>query len=128
VVVFGQMMVALVFAELSVVYPLAGALYQWARRLVGYRYGWFVGWIYGWALLVTIASIDLGAAPYILDVLGVQPEPWITVLLAVGLCLLHSVINLCGVKITAIITNLGLIVEVGMTVVLGGKNIILLSW
>ena len=32
-VVFGQMMVALVFSELSVVYPLAGALYQWARRL-----------------------------------------------------------------------------------------------
>ena len=53
------MMVVFVFSELSVVYPLAGALYQWGRRLVGYRYGWFVGWIYGWALLVTIGTLPL---------------------------------------------------------------------
>lgn len=43
VVLIGQSLVALVFAELSVVYPMAGSLYQWARRLVGPRYGWLVG-------------------------------------------------------------------------------------
>jgi amino acid transporter len=32
VVVVGQLLVALVFADLSVRYPIAGGLYQWAAR------------------------------------------------------------------------------------------------
>ena len=43
----GQLLVALVFSELPVELPLARSLHQWARRLVGPRYGWFVGWAYG---------------------------------------------------------------------------------
>lgn len=43
IVVAGQVLVALIFAELAVIYPMAGALYQWARRLIGPRYGWLVG-------------------------------------------------------------------------------------
>src|SRR6185436_4967497 len=57
IVVGGQALVVLVFSEVAATYPLAGALYQWARRLVGPRYGWFVGWLYGWALIVTIAAV-----------------------------------------------------------------------
>ena len=45
IVALGQLFVALVFAEVGSAYPLAGALYQWGKLLVGQRYGWLVGWM-----------------------------------------------------------------------------------
>jgi amino acid transporter len=37
-VVIGQLFVALVFGELGSSYPIAGALYQWSKRLMGNGY------------------------------------------------------------------------------------------
>lgn len=120
IVVVGQLLVVLVFCELSIAYPLAGALYQWARRLVGPRYGWFVGWIYGWALVITIAAVDLGAAPYLADLLGLSASRTTVVLLAAALVVVHTAINYEGVRGTAIISNVGLATEVVATVVIAG--------
>ena len=61
----GMLLVALVFGELGSHYPIAGALYQYGKRSVGPRYGWWVGWIYGLALLVTVASVDTGVVGYV---------------------------------------------------------------
>lgn len=120
VVVLGQFFVVLVFSELSVAYPLAGALYQWARRLVGPRYGWFVGWIYGWALVITIAAVDLGAAPYLAELLGRAPTRGTVVLLAAVLVVIHTAVNYEGVRGTAIIGNIGLATEIVATVAIAG--------
>jgi amino acid transporter len=120
VVVAGQFLVVLVFCELSVAYPLAGALYQWARRLVGPRYGWFVGWIYGWALVITIAAVDLGAAPYLAELLGVAPTRTTQAVLAAVLLALHTAANYEGVRATAVVTKVGLATEVIATVVIAG--------
>ncbi len=124
VVVLGQLLVVLVFAELAVTYPLAGALYQWARRLIGPRFGWFVGWIYGWALVITIAAIDLGAAPYLAELLGIAVTRTSTVLLAAALLVVHTVINYEGVRGTAIITKVGLVTEVVATLAIGGALVL----
>lgn len=120
IVVLGQLLVVLVFCELSVTYPLAGALYQWARRLVGPRYGWFVGWIYGWALVITIAAVDLGAAPYLAELLGIEATRTVVVLLAALLVMVHTAVNYEGVRGTAIISNVGLATEVIATVAIAG--------
>jgi amino acid transporter len=63
--VAGMLLVALVFGELASHYPIAGALYQYSKYNVGPRYGWFVGWFYGVALLVTVASVDVGVVGYV---------------------------------------------------------------
>jgi amino acid transporter len=120
IVVLGQLLVVLVFCELSVSYPLAGALYQWARRLIGPRYGWFVGWIYGWALVITIAAIDLGAAPYLAELLGIEATRTHGVLLAALLLAVHTAINWEGVRGTAFITTVGLATEVIATIAIAG--------
>ena len=39
----GQLLVALVFAELAAQLPLSGAVYQWSRRVGGETVGWFAG-------------------------------------------------------------------------------------
>jgi amino acid transporter len=119
-VVGGQLLVALVFSEVAATYPLAGALYQWARRLVGPRYGWFVGWTYGWALVVTIAAVDFGAAPYLAALFGLAPGRGTLVLLALGLLVVHTAFNYVSVKGTALVTSLGVAVEVLATVVIAG--------
>src|SRR6202035_307581 len=43
VALLGQLFVALVFAELGSHYPIAGALFQWAKNLIGPRYGLWDG-------------------------------------------------------------------------------------
>ena len=58
VVFVGQMMVALQFAELSAHYPLAGSVYQWAKRVAPNRsWSWGTGWTYLCAQLVTIPGL-----------------------------------------------------------------------
>nr|WP_233223532.1 hypothetical protein [Amycolatopsis sp. CA-128772] len=43
VVLAGQLLVALVFAELAARYPLAGSVYRWAKQLTKGFLGWLAG-------------------------------------------------------------------------------------
>ena len=60
VVLGGQMMVALQFAELSAHYPLAGSVYQWSKRVAGRSWAWNTGWIYLVAQIVTVPAVAIG--------------------------------------------------------------------
>ena len=60
VVLFGQMMVALQFAELSAHYPLAGSIYQWSKKVSGKDWSWNNGWIYLCAQIVTVPAVAVG--------------------------------------------------------------------
>src|SRR3954452_6543683 len=44
IVSIGQLVVALVLAELAGRMPISGYAYQWTSRLINSHYGWFVGW------------------------------------------------------------------------------------
>ena len=46
IVIVGQLLVALVFADLAAKMPLAGYSYQWVTRLGGNEGGWFRGWVF----------------------------------------------------------------------------------
>jgi amino acid transporter len=133
VVVAGQLFVALVFAELGSHYPLAGALFQWGKNLLGSGYGWWVGWIYGWALLITVASVDTGiylyVGPLFHDLFGWKstlstPNDilWVTLVLLA----LQTLFNLYGVKLLGRISQVGVYVEIlgsfGIAILLGIKG------
>src|SRR5258706_15350011 len=57
IVIIGQLLVALVFAELASHFPVAGSIYQWSKRLSNRTLGWFTGWIYFWAQVVTVTAV-----------------------------------------------------------------------
>jgi urea carboxylase system permease len=59
-VLFGQMMVALQFAELAAHYPLAGSIYQWSKKVSGKDWSWNNGWIYLCAQIVTVPAVAVG--------------------------------------------------------------------
>ena len=124
VVLVGQLLVALNFAELAARYPLSGAVYQWARRMGGETVGWFAGWFMALAQVVTAA-----AAAIALQV--VLPQLWEgfqlvggdaalnsvsgaanAVVLGAVLLVVTTVINALGVRLMAHVNSIGVTCEI----------------
>src|SRR5580704_10947811 len=103
----GNLMVALVVAELGTRIPLAGYAYQWSARLVNPTYGWFVGFagllymaVGGGAIMLEVAS------PLVLTV-------------TIILMLLPVVINIISIQVAARVNNIAVFTEIIGTVVFG---------
>lgn len=107
VVLIGHTLVALVFAEAASQYPLAGGVYQWARRLAGPKFGFLTGWMYLLALIGTIAGLAAGVAPYLAPLLGVEATAQFNAIAGIGMVLLAAVFNLMGTRILSRVTELG---------------------
>jgi amino acid transporter len=100
IVLAGQLLVALVFAELASRWPFEGSIYQWSRRLIHEGYGWFAGWAYMWTLMITMVAVSYGAAGFIPVVLGIDPfEPGTQLLVAMGFLAFGTAMNLMSRKI-----------------------------
>lgn len=97
IVFAGQFLVALVFAMLVSRWPLEGSIYQWANRLLGAGFGWFAGWFYIWTLTIAMATVALGAAGFIANIIGIQDASGTQVaLIAFVVLVLGTLINLTG--------------------------------
>ncbi len=93
-VLFGQIMVALVFGEVASNWPVAGGVYQWTRCLVGKRVAWFAGWSYLWTLTIATAALALGAASFLAPVLGLHRAGYHTLLpLSLAILVFGSLAN-----------------------------------
>jgi urea carboxylase system permease len=120
-VLLGQFLVALVFAELAAQYPLSGGAYQWSKLVGSPFLGWMVGWIYLACLIVTLAAVALAlqsAAPQVSDLfqlVGLASNPHDSavnaVVLGCGLVLISTLLNAVGVRILARVNNAGVFSE-----------------
>ena len=119
----GQLIVALMFAELSARWPISGAIYQWSTRLGGRIWGWTAGWLMLIAQVVTVAAAAI-ALQAVLPSLwsgfqlvggdpGLATKTGSTNAAILGMILLvvTTVINAIGVKIMAIINSFGVTCE-----------------
>src|SRR3954451_13673766 len=121
-VLFGQMMVALQFAELSAHYPLAGSVYQWSKQVANRSWAWNTGWMYLCAQIVTVPAVALGwqvILPQISDKFVFVGSPADqtdytnanfaknAIVLGVILIVLTPLINCAGVSILSKINNVG---------------------
>jgi amino acid transporter len=119
VVAAGQFIVALVFAEVSSHFPLAGSVFQWTKLLSNSKpYAWFSGWIYLWAGALTVAAVvatlpltlipiinDIGLSDMAADSLSNQR--W----MAIGTLIVITLLNIFGVRVVAIVNNTGVAFE-----------------
>lgn len=109
----GQLLVALVFAQLVSRWPIEGSIYQWSRRLVSQGYGWFAGWAYMWTLMIAMATVALGAAGFMANIFGVDAptatqKAWIAfAILIAGTCL-----NLVGRQALKVFMTASIVAEV----------------
>lgn len=69
IVFVGQFAVCLCFAELSARYPIAGAVYQWSRRVSSDPIGWMAGWLIQIGYIISVAAIAIALQ-------AVLPEVW----------------------------------------------------
>ncbi|HUB43199.1 MAG TPA: amino acid permease [Streptosporangiaceae bacterium] len=117
----GNLMVALVVAELGTRIPLAGYAYQWSSRLVNSSYGWFVGFagllymtVGGAAIMYTVA------APLLLSEFNyTTPNPRLTLAVTIILMLLPVIFNIISIQVAARVNNLAVFTEIIGTVVFG---------
>ena len=130
----GQLMVALCFAELAGRYPVAGSVYNWAKRLSSGTFAWLAGW-----LLLISSIVALGAVALALQL--TLPQIWSGfqiigdgtgtydfalngVLLASVMISISTLINAFGVKLMTKINSIGVFVELAAAVLL----ILALGW
>jgi len=130
----GQFLVALCFAELAGQFPLAGSVYQWAKQIARPFTAWFGGWILSVGAVVTLAAVAVAyqvVAPQIwsgFQIIGGPADIGLVstpdgaknaLLLAAGLVVFTTVINMVGVKTMARINNFGVAAElVGVTLLI----------
>jgi len=129
-VFLGQLTVALCFAELAARYPLSGGIYQWARKIGSRGIGWMTGWVYVSCSVITLSAVAVAlqaTLPHIAPDFQVIGDPAIrsdsarnAVLLGCMLIVLTTIINATGVRLLALINNLGVIAElVGVALLVG---------
>ena len=127
IVAAGNMMIALVVAELGTRIPLAGYAYQWSARLVNPTYGWFVGFAGLLYMAVGGGAIMLSvAAPLLLSEFNIDtPSPHLVLAVAIILMLLPVVINIISIQVAARVNNVAVFTEIIGTVVFGVLLLIL---
>ncbi|WP_432563213.1 APC family permease [Kineococcus sp. SYSU DK003] len=123
-VIAGQFCVALVFAELAGHTPVAGCIFQWARRLAGTTVGWFAGW---WMLIgyvVSVAAIAVAAQSVLPVVWGgfqvVGGDPALdtrtgatnAIVLGIVLIAAATVVGALGVKVVSAVNVVGIGCEI----------------
>ncbi|MDI2098369.1 APC family permease [Ruicaihuangia caeni] len=93
----GQFVVVLTLGVLASKWAESGGIYQWSRRLLGHRYGWFASWTYICTLLITLPAVAYAGAVLIPPIFDIPAaDPGFVTWLAVGLLALTTVVNLAG--------------------------------
>jgi urea carboxylase system permease len=136
VVLFGQMMVALQFAELSAHYPLAGSVYQWSKQVAGRAWAWNTGWMYLCAQIVTVPAVALAwqiilpqISPHFqligssTNSLNYYTKDFAENAIVLGMVMvcLTTIINVAGVAVLSRINNIGVMAEL-----IGASGLIIL--
>src|SRR5882672_8815937 len=127
-----QFCVCLVFAELSGKFPVAGAIYQWSRRLAGNAVGWFAGWFMLIGYIVSIAALAIAMQTVLppiwsgFQVIGGDMDPLSVTGAENGIILgsitivLCTIISAAGVKFMGRITVTGVTIEIiGVVLIVG---------
>jgi urea carboxylase system permease len=127
-VFLGQVMVALSFAELAANFPVAGSIYNWAKRMGSATVAWLGGWMMLTASIVTIAAVAVAlqiTLPQIWsgfqiygDGSGKYDAAANAVILGTILVTFTTIINALGVKLMARINSTGVFIELIAAVLL----------
>lgn len=113
VVLVGQLLVALVFGELSSRWPEEGGVYAWSRRLSGEKVAWITGWTYSWTLICLNAAAAFAASSFVVDLLGVDGAGiGARLAIAAVLVLLATVVNSLNRRVLKVFIAASIICEV----------------
>jgi amino acid transporter len=124
----GQCLLLAVYGQLAADFPIAGGAYQWTRRLVGPRYGWFTGWVAMCAYAVANTTVAYLGAPWALTLAGIEPTANAIVLAGIVLVLIAAVAGVLGVGVLSRAVQVGITAEaiasigIGLTLLLAFRE------
>jgi urea carboxylase system permease len=126
IVFVGQLLVALCFAELAGQYPLAGSVYQWSKQTARAATSFMAGWLLLVGSIVTVAAVAVAYQVILPQIstwfqfVGTSDDAGLyttpdgaknAVILATGLVIFTTVVNMIGVKLMSRINNVGVAAE-----------------
>jgi len=114
----GQLLVAIVMAQLSVRFPITGYGYQWSARLVSPTYGFFVGWLLIAQFLTGFPGICRTMATTVAGMAGGDWTSTSIIVLSLVIITAVLVIHLAGIRVVTVVNDLGVYSEVSGTVLL----------
>ena len=122
ITVVGQLLVALIFAELAGIIPVSGYSYQWMKRLSTPFVSWITGWISFCFLILVIPAVDWGLAPVLAGLLNIPISDQNIMIIVMCTIMLQVTLNIIGVKLAAFINNSAVFTEtigmIGLTIFL----------
>jgi amino acid transporter len=106
---------ALIAADLAAKIPLAGYCYQWTSRINGPNLGWFTGFValMGWVCGMTGVGYVLSG--YLGGLFGWNLTQTTQILLAIAVVAVCVLINLYGVHFATLVNNIGVGLELVVT-------------
>jgi amino acid transporter len=106
----GQFLVVLTLAMLASKWSDSGGIYQWSRRLLGDRYGWFASWTYICTLLITLPAVAYAGAVLLVPLFDLRDaDPALVTWFAVAILFVTTAVNLAGRTFIKVLT-IGVIV------------------
>lgn len=116
----GQLLVALVLADLSTHYPLSGYGYQWTTRLVNPHYGFFVGWLLLLQFITGFPGVCAALGEYLHAFPGFSrfvplSSAWLTVAIISAVALIH----IFGIRLAALLNDTAVAAEILGSIVVG---------
>ncbi len=124
IVFIGQFAVSLCFAELAARYPIAGAVYQWSRRVSSDPIGWMAGWLMQIGYIISVAAIAIALQAVLPEVWSgfqlvgtdtspTSPDGALNAIILGSICIAVCVaIASFGVTKMAVLTRIGVTIEI----------------
>ncbi len=108
----GQFFVAVVMANLSIQFPIAGYGYQWAARLLNAHVGFFVGWLLLVQFITGFPTICETFTLTLADLMDVHVSKTILSFFTVGVITAVTLIHLLGIKVASKVNDIGVYTEI----------------
>jgi len=119
VVATGQLLVALVFANLARQIPLSGYAYQWTRELVGPKLGWWAGWLVIVQFMSGMPAVCYTLANYLISFMGFPVSNRNLILSTASILVSIALINHFGIRLASRVNDFAVGAEILGTVVAG---------
>ena len=115
----GQILVALVFANLAKQTPLSGYSYQWVRRLANPALGWWAGWLVIVQMATGMPAACYGLATYFVSYVGMAATGRTLTVATIAILLSLAVINHFGIHLASRLNDYAVGAEILGSVVAG---------
>jgi len=112
IIVCGQLLIALIFAEMAGRVPLTGSIYNWNAKLGSPTLAWQAGWIMIFSCSIGGVAATVALMTPLQSLLGITLDATQIKVVGVALILFQLLVNVYGVRLAAQINRYAVLMEI----------------